>query len=90
MRKAGFLWHLHQPPYWLEPGYSLLPRVRLHSMRDYLDFPCILDECPGARMTFNFSGSLVEQVLHPRSDPFWDVARKESSKPSLSERKSSS
>ena len=86
LRKAAFLWHLHQPPYWLESDFSLLPWVRLHTMRDYLDFPPLLDGRPGARMTFNFSGSLLEQVLHPRSDPFWEAARTDAEALSPNER----
>ncbi len=61
--RVVFLWHMHQPPY-RSPlsGEYLLPWVLLHAMRDYYDMPLLARETDGARMTFNLSPSLVQQL----------------------------
>ena len=77
MKNVAFLWHFHQPPYWLDGELSLLPWARLHALRDYLDMAPLLGEFPDVHMTFNFTPSLLEQLTHPRTDPFASAARKE-------------
>ena len=59
----AFLLHMHQPHY-VEPesGRALLPWVRLHGARAYLDVARLLDEFGDVRMTINFVPSLVEQL----------------------------
>ena len=58
-----FLWHMHQPDYRdPESGVSLLPWVRLHGTKDYLDMVTILDEFPGIRQNFNLVPSLLDQL----------------------------
>ncbi len=48
--KVIFLWHMHQPDY-RDPrgGPALLPWVRLHGVKDYLDMVTILDGFPRIR-----------------------------------------
>jgi len=61
---VAFLWHMHQPLYKdLATGKYHLPWVRLHSTYSYLDMVSILDRFPRAKMTFNFTPSLILQLL---------------------------
>src|SRR5581483_7107343 len=58
-----FLLHMHQPQY-VDPtsGKALLPWVRLHGARAYLDVARILADYPRVGMTVNFVPSLVAQL----------------------------
>jgi alpha-amylase/alpha-mannosidase (GH57 family) len=58
-----FLLHMHQPMY-LDPrsGRALLPWVRLHGARGYLDVARLLAEYEKVRLTVNFVPSLIEQL----------------------------
>ncbi|MBU3699600.1 MAG: hypothetical protein FGM33_06250 [Candidatus Kapabacteria bacterium] len=55
-----FLWHQHQPEYRLD-GRFVLPWVRLHAVKDYLDLPGVLAEYP-VRHTINLVPSMLEQL----------------------------
>src|SRR5438128_7482293 len=58
-----FIWHHHQPDYRSpRDGRSLLPWVRLHASKDYLDMAVRLHRHPGVRATFNFVPSLLDQL----------------------------
>src|SRR5262245_13009449 len=58
-----FLWHHHQPDYRSpRTGGALLPWVRLHAVKDYLDMALHLERHPKVRATFNFVPSLVDQL----------------------------
>ena len=58
-----FLWHHHQPDYRSpRSGVALLPWVRLHAVKDYLDMALRLERHPKLRATFNFVPSLVDQI----------------------------
>jgi alpha-amylase/alpha-mannosidase (GH57 family) len=61
--EVAFLWHMHQPPY-RDPasGEYILPWVRLHATRAYLDMAEIHARFPGVRSTVNFVPSLLEQL----------------------------
>lgn len=56
-----FLWHQHQPYYRKEDRF-ILPWVRFHAVKDYLDLPLILDEFPTLKQTFNIVPSLLLQL----------------------------
>jgi len=58
-----FLWHHHQPDY-RSPNdrLALLPWVRLHAAKDYLDMAVHLERHPGVRATFNLVPSLLDQL----------------------------
>ena len=61
--KLAFLWHQHQPYYKdLLTDRYLLPWVRLHGVKDYLDMVEILDSHPRIKQTFNMVPSLLEQL----------------------------
>ncbi len=57
------LWHHHQPDYRSpREGRALLPWVRLHATKDYLDMALHLERHPGVRVTFNLVPSLLDQL----------------------------
>ncbi len=57
------LWHHHQPDYRRpRDGEALLPWVRLHATKDYLDMALRLERHPGVRATFNFVPTLLDQL----------------------------
>lgn len=60
----SIIWHMHQP-FYKDPGagYYRLPWVRLHGTKDYLDMLEILLEFPEIKATYNFTPSLIEQIL---------------------------
>lgn len=58
-----FIWHMHQPLYKDRlTGKYLMPWVRLHAIKDYLDMVKILEDFPQIRQTFNLVPSLIEQI----------------------------
>ena len=58
-----FVWHMHQPLYKDRlSGSYLMPWVRLHAVKDYLDMPLMLQEFPKIQQTFNLVPSLMEQL----------------------------
>ncbi len=61
--KVVFLWHMHQPYYKdYFSGEYVLPWVRLHGLKDYLDMAAILDKYPKIRQTFNYVPALIKQL----------------------------
>lgn len=78
--RVFFLWHLHQPWYF-EPGRATarLPWVRLHALKNYLDFPALLSRDPRVPHVVNVVPSLLDQLellAGGASDTFLDLARK--------------
>ena len=61
--KIAILWHMHQPNY-EDPGQDrmVLPWVRLHALKDYLDMPLIASQFENVRTTFNLVPSLLDQL----------------------------
>lgn len=54
---------MHQPLYKDRlSGLYLMPWVRLHAIKDYIDMPSLLEEFPKIRQTFNLVPSLLEQL----------------------------
>ncbi len=58
---VAILWHQHQPYYKKESEF-ILPWVRLHGAKDYLDLPLILKEFPSLRQSFNLAPCLIKQI----------------------------
>lgn len=60
---VAFLWHMHQPDY-VEPstGVALLPWVRLHAAKGYLDMIAMAERFAELRISFNLTGVLVRQI----------------------------
>jgi alpha-amylase/alpha-mannosidase (GH57 family) len=66
-----FIWHMHQPSYKDSlSGQYMMPWVRLHAAKDYLDMVALLEEFPDIQQTFNLVPSLLEQ-LQDYSKPGW-------------------
>lgn len=59
--RVAFLWHNHQP-YYEKEGEFILPWVRLHALKDYLDIPIILNEFPTIKQNYNIVPSLMLQL----------------------------
>ncbi|OGI17726.1 MAG: hypothetical protein A2287_06115 [Candidatus Melainabacteria bacterium RIFOXYA12_FULL_32_12] len=60
---VAFIWHMHQPVYTNTlTGEYLMPWVRLHAIKDYLDMLLILEEFPNIKQTFNLVPSLIDQL----------------------------
>jgi alpha-amylase/alpha-mannosidase (GH57 family) len=61
--RVAILWHMHQPNY-QEPGTRrmVLPWVRLHAVKDYLDMPVQVSRHADVRVTFNLVPSLIDQL----------------------------
>ncbi len=74
----ALLWHMHQPYYKdIRTGKHIMPWVRLHGVKDYLDMVELLGEYPKVKATFNMVPSLMEQIAdfvdHGATDLVWDL-----------------
>lgn len=60
--KVAFLWHMHQP-FYLNPENNkfMMPWVRLHGLKDYLDMPLMAAQ-HDVKVTFNLVPSLLDQI----------------------------
>ena len=60
---VALLWHMHQPSY-VDPvrGVALMPWVRLHATKGYLDMIWMVEQVPGFRCTFNITPVLIQQI----------------------------
>jgi alpha-amylase/alpha-mannosidase (GH57 family) len=58
------LWHMHQP-YYVNPltKKAMMPWVRLHAVKGYLDMIDLVTAQPDLRVNFNFTPVLVYQIL---------------------------
>ena len=77
----AFIWHHHQPFYKDSiGGQYLLPWVRMHGIKDYLDLVKKLDNYPDIHQTFNIVPSLIEQLSEYSSgcanDVFMNLSRR--------------
>lgn len=61
---VAFIWHYHQPWYYSpDETHFILPWVRMHSVGNYYKMAYILSKYPDVKVTFTFSGSLLEQII---------------------------
>jgi alpha-amylase/alpha-mannosidase (GH57 family) len=60
---VAFLWHMHQP-YYVDThrGAALMPWVRLHATKGYLDMIWLVERFPAFRCTFNLTPVLLKQI----------------------------
>lgn len=88
--KLAFLWHQHQPYYRCNNEF-ILPWVRFHAVKDYLDLLLLLDEYPHIKQTFNIVPSLLLQINEYISGEVQDkvqlLSSKHPSKLSVEEKK---
>ncbi|HEY9720731.1 MAG TPA: glycoside hydrolase family 57 protein [Oscillatoriaceae cyanobacterium] len=72
---VAFVWHMHQPLYKDRlTGHYLMPWVRLHAQKDYLDMLEVLKPYLELRQTFNLVPSLLEQLVDYAEHEAWDRA----------------
>ncbi len=71
---VAFLWHMHQP-YYVDPvrGAALMPWVRLHATKGYLDMIWLVDQFPEMRCTFNLTPVLLKQIQQLASGEVGDL-----------------
>ncbi|MFQ5453288.1 MAG: hypothetical protein ACE5D6_03780, partial [Candidatus Zixiibacteriota bacterium] len=77
--KLAILWHMHQPNYQESNSSKLvMPWVRLHAIKDYLDMPLIAARYDKVKVNFNLVPCLIDQIelyLNGGSDPHLDLSR---------------
>jgi alpha-amylase/alpha-mannosidase (GH57 family) len=63
MAHVVFLWHMHQP-YYVNPSTrtAMMPWVRLHAVKGYLDMVSLLPDYPGVRVNMNMTPVLLLQL----------------------------
>lgn len=77
-----FLWHMHQP-YYVNPltKTAMMPWVRLHSVKGYLDMIDVVRRYPDLRVSFNFTPVLILQLTELAEKKVEDLWEKWSRKP---------
>ena len=63
---------MHQPVYELD-GVFLMPWVRLHAVKDYLDMVNILEKYPRLKLNFDVVPALVDEVIQYAEYGFNDI-----------------
>jgi len=63
MANVAFLWHMHQP-YYVNPltRVAMMPWVRLHSVKGYLDMISLVADYPGVRLNFKLTPVRLLQI----------------------------
>ncbi len=70
----AFYWHMHQPVYQLSPkGDFLMPWVRLHAVKDYLDMVQILDKFKNIKLNFNLVPVLLDSLIDYADNGLHDI-----------------
>ena len=60
----AFYWHMHQPVYQLMPqGDFIMPWVRLHAVKDYLDMMLWVEKFNNLRLNFNYVPVLLDSLI---------------------------
>lgn len=60
----AFYWHMHQPVYQLTPeGDYIMPWVRLHAVKDYLDMPLFVEKFKNLKLNFNIVPVLFDALI---------------------------
>ena len=59
----AFIWHFHQPSYKSKCNeLYLMPWVRLHAVKDYLDMVTIVEKYPQIKLNINLSPTLLDAI----------------------------
>lgn len=70
----AFYWHMHQPVYQLTPqGDYLMPWVRLHAVKDYLDMVTIVDKFKNLKLNFNLVPVLLDALIDYGENGLHDI-----------------
>ena len=65
-------WHMHQPVYELGGTY-LMPWVRLHAVKDYLDMILVLEKFPNLKLNFNIVPALLDSIIDYAENSYHDI-----------------
>ena len=65
-------WHMHQPVYELEGTY-LMPWVRLHAVKDYLDMVLVLERFPKLKLNVNIVPALLDSIIDYAEHNYKDI-----------------
>jgi len=73
----AFYWHMHQPIYQLtaDGGY-LMPWVRLHAVKDYLDMALWTKKFDNLRLNFNYVPALLDSLIEYAQQGAHDIHSK--------------
>ena len=70
----AFYWHMHQPSYKLNQDSDyLLPWVRMHAVKDYLDMVLLMNEFPKLKLNFNLVPMLLQSLIDYGENNYQDV-----------------
>lgn len=70
----AFYWHMHQPVYQLsDDGDYLMPWVRLHAVKDYLDMPLIVKKFKNLKLNFNLVPVLLDAFIDYGDKGYHDI-----------------
>lgn len=82
MLNVALLWHMHQPNYVNSvTGVAMLPWVRLHCVKGYMDMIELARKYPALRLNFNITPILLFQILNyseKRITDFWEILSRKS------------
>ena len=73
--RIAFLWHNHQP-FYEKDGELILPWVRMHAVKDYLDIPLLMNEFPDIIQNFNIVPSLFLQLHNYTQNKNYDIIQR--------------
>lgn len=70
----AFYWHMHQPVYQLNPDSDyLMPWVRLHGVKDYLDMLLIMENFEKLKLNFNLVPVLLDALINYGENGYHDI-----------------
>lgn len=70
----AFYWHMHQPVYQLSPaGDYLMPWVRLHAVKDYLDMVEFVGKFKNLKLNFNVVPILLDALIDYGENNLHDI-----------------
>jgi len=70
----AFYWHMHQPIYQLsDDGDYLMPWVRLHAVKDYLDMALIVNKFENLKLNFNLVPVLLDSLIDYSEKDYHDI-----------------
>lgn len=74
---VAFYWHMHQPVYQMTAnGDYLMPWVRLHSVKDYLDMALWTKKFNKLKLNFNYSPVLLDAIIDYAENDAHDIHSK--------------
>ena len=70
----AFYWHMHQPIYQLNVDSDyLMPWVRLHAVKDYLDMLLVMDNFKNLKLNFNLVPALLDSLINYSENDVHDI-----------------